>query len=96
MLLGLGTPEALREQDQQGRAYGKAHRGAGVGQSVTGIWVLLAAVAVTVAVGLLLRARNGTIRDTAPDDNLREVLAALDAAPGWPRRSSRTSPPAPG
>ena len=49
---------------------------------MTGLWVLLGALALTVAVGLLLRARNGTIRDTAPDDSLREVLAALDATPG--------------
>ena len=60
---------------------GKAGHELGVAPGMTGVWVLLAVVAVTVAAGLVHRARNGRVRDSAPDDSLRAVLAQLGQAP---------------
>jgi thiol-disulfide isomerase/thioredoxin len=49
---------------------------------MTGVVVLLAVLAVSTALGLAYRARNGQVRETTPDDSLRGVLAELDQQPG--------------
>ena len=49
---------------------------------MTGVWILLAALVLSTAAGLAHRARNGAVRDAAPDDSLRDVLARLQATPG--------------
>lgn len=49
---------------------------------MTGVWVLLVVLALTTAAGLVHRARNGRVRDTAPAEHLRDVLAQLGAQPG--------------
>src|SRR3712207_7587232 len=54
---------------------------------VTGVWVLLAVLAVSTAYGLVHRARSGRVRDAAADDSLLPVLTALDAVPD--RKSTR-------
>ena len=57
--------------------------GRGVAASVTGVWVLLAVLALSTAAGLVHRARSGRVRETTSDQaGLRDVLAELGAEPG--------------
>ena len=51
---------------------------------MTGVWILLAVLVLSTAVGLVHRARNGKVRSVpaAPEDSLRDVLAQLQATPG--------------
>lgn len=50
---------------------------------MTGVWILLAVLALATGAGLVHRARNGKVREVnAPDDSLRAVLTQLEAAPG--------------
>ncbi|MCW2615930.1 MAG: thiol reductase thioredoxin [Frankiales bacterium] len=49
---------------------------------MTGVWVLLAVVALTGVGGLVHRGRQGRIRDVTADDTLRAELARLGEAPG--------------
>lgn len=49
---------------------------------MTGIVLLVAAVVLTTVAGLVLRARQGRVRDVTAEQSLRDELAALGAAPG--------------
>jgi thiol-disulfide isomerase/thioredoxin len=46
---------------------------------VTGLWVLVATLAAAVAVGVLLRSRNGRVRDAAPGAPARALPAPVTA-----------------
>ena len=48
---------------------------------MTGVWVLLAVLALSTAFGVVHRARAGRVR-VAPASDLREVLAGLGETPG--------------
>jgi thiol-disulfide isomerase/thioredoxin len=49
---------------------------------VTGLLLLAAVLLLSTAAGFAHRARNGRVRDSAPDDSLLPVLAELGQAPG--------------
>jgi thiol-disulfide isomerase/thioredoxin len=49
---------------------------------MTGLWILLAVLVLSTAVGLVHRSRSGKVRDVAADDSLRAVLTELGEAPG--------------
>ena len=82
VLLDSGPQQPPIEQDQQGRAYGKADPVRGVLPLVTGLWILLGVLVLSTVAGLVHRARNGKVREVTPDDTLRAVLAELDQTPG--------------
>ncbi|TAL25432.1 MAG: thioredoxin, partial [Frankiales bacterium] len=49
---------------------------------MTGVLILLAVLALSTALGLLHKARNGRIRETSDTDSLHPVLRELAHAPG--------------
>lgn len=54
---------------------------------MTGVWIVLGVLALSTLTGIVHRARNGRIRETATstdalDDSLHAVLAQLEAEPG--------------
>jgi thiol-disulfide isomerase/thioredoxin len=49
---------------------------------VTGLWILLAVLVLSTAVGLVHRSRSGRVRDVPADDSLTAVLASLGQVPG--------------
>jgi thiol-disulfide isomerase/thioredoxin len=66
-----------------GKCGGKAGRTPRVGTTMTGLLVLLSALTLATAAGLVHRARNGVVREAAPTTpTLRAVLDELGEAPG--------------
>ncbi len=61
---------------------GKTRPRSALAPLVTGAVVLVAALVLTAALGLVHRAREGRVRDVQADDSLHAVLAELDATPG--------------
>lgn len=53
-----------------------------LGVIMTGVLILLGVLALSTALGLLHKARNGRIRETSDPDSLHPVLAELEHAPG--------------
>jgi thiol-disulfide isomerase/thioredoxin len=83
-------PRKRRDHGQSSRearagvagASGKPGRGPGVADDVTGLQLLLAVIVLTAVAGLVLRARDGKVREVTRDDSLRSVLSELGATPG--------------
>lgn len=77
-----GDGKSVVESGEGGRT-GRVAGAEALGTIMTGVLILLGVLALSTALGLVHRARNGKVRETAEEtDSLHPVLRELDHAPG--------------